>query len=33
LQRAHLKQNGIKQNAFFIDCIQRALEETIGDGI
>jgi hypothetical protein len=26
--KEYLKQNGIKQNAFFIDCIQRALEET-----
>lgn len=25
--KAFLKQKGIKQNAFFLDCIQRALEE------
>jgi hypothetical protein len=25
--KAYLKQNGIKQNAFFLDCIQRALDE------
>jgi len=23
----YLKRKGIKQNAFFLDCIQRALEE------
>lgn len=26
--KEYLKQQGIKQNAFFIDCIKRALEET-----
>lgn len=26
--KEYLKANGIKQNAFFLDCIQRALEET-----
>ena len=31
--KAYLKQQGIKQNAFFLDCIQRALEaERSGDG-
>lgn len=25
--KAYLKRKGIKQNAFFLDCIQRALEE------
>ncbi len=25
--KAYLKQQGIKQNAFFLDCIQRALAE------
>nr|WP_326183648.1 hypothetical protein [uncultured Oscillibacter sp.] len=25
--KAYLKANGIKQNAFFIDCIQRALTD------
>lgn len=26
--KEYLKANGIKQNAFFIDCIKQALEET-----
>ena len=26
--KAYLKQQGIKQNAFFLNCIRRALEET-----
>ena len=25
--KEYLKKNGIKQNAFFLDCIQRVLEE------
>jgi type III secretory pathway component EscR len=25
--KGYLKRKGIKQNAFFLDCIQRALEE------
>jgi len=25
--KKYLKRNGVKQNAFFLDCIQRALEE------
>ena len=25
--KAYLKRKGIKQNAFFLSCIQRALEE------
>lgn len=26
--KEYLKQQGVKQNAFFIDCIKRVLEET-----
>ena len=25
--KAYLKRNGVKQNAFFLDCIQQALEQ------
>ena len=25
--KEYLKRNGVKQNAFFLDCIQKALEE------
>ncbi len=28
--KEYLKANGIKQNAFFIDCIQKALVESTG---
>ena len=28
----YLKQKGLKQNAFFLDCIQRALEEQAQEG-
>ena len=30
--KAYLKRQGIKQNAFFLDCIQRALEEAEVNG-
>lgn len=30
--KAYLKRNGIKQNAFFLDCIQQALAEDAGVG-
>jgi len=30
--KAYLKRKGIKQNAFFLDCIQRALEEDAQNG-
>lgn len=29
----YLKRNGVKQNAFFLSCIQRALEEERNEGI
>ena len=28
--KAYLKRNGIKQNAFFLDCIRQALAEDTG---
>lgn len=28
--KAYLKRNGIKQNAFFLDCIRQALAEDVG---
>ena len=28
--KAYLKRNGIKQNAFFLDCIRQALTEDVG---
>ena len=28
----YLKANGIKQNAFFLDCIQKALGDTTTEG-
>ena len=30
--KAYLKRNGIKQNAFFLDCIRQALAEDTGAG-
>ncbi len=30
--KAYLKRKGIKQNAFFLNCIQRALEEDAQSG-
>ena len=30
LLKAYLKRNGIKQNAFFLDCIRQALAEDTG---
>ena len=30
--KAYLKRNGIKQNAFFLDCIRQALAESTGAG-
>ena len=30
--KAYLKRNGIKQNAFFLDCIRQALADDTGAG-
>ena len=30
--KAYLKQQGVKQNAFFLNCIRQALEEAEGSG-
>ena len=30
--KEYLKKNGVKQNAFFLDCIQKALESEIQAG-